>query len=249
MPEDDAWPTPTAQKVEEALTAAAKDLSVLDARVEHYRVRAGGYAAWTGQTGSEVFSLEARLGPAHRNPDHSMWGILQVFDPRQPNLALVRFLERGNREGLPDTSPRRPHYSVPVDNRLCRTFLPACNRALNGLDPTGRARSQHVDCFPGRITLGNAFQSPLLAVGLFRRFRTDGQNAIILTDFNDPFAVPPVRLVASLVARSDTHLIARTRQPSTARLLLRAPDGTVLQLGGMSTATDHGIDTARRYLR
>ncbi|WP_030202547.1 hypothetical protein [Streptomyces sp. NRRL S-87] len=249
MPVNGTWPAHTAERVEEALTAAAKDLSSLDAHVEHYRVPDGGYAAWTGQRGSEAFSLEARLGPAHRNPGHSMWGILQVFDHRQPNLALVRFLERRDSDGLPDTSPGRPHYSVPIDNRLCRMFLPLCNRALNGLDPSKRARSQHVDCFPGRITLGNAFQSPLLAVGLFRRFRADGQNAIILTDFNDPFAVPPVRLVASLVARSDTHLIPRTRQPSTARLLLRAQHGTIQQLGGMSTATDHGIGTARRYLR
>ncbi|MEU7046491.1 hypothetical protein AB0A77_36335 [Streptomyces varsoviensis] len=243
------WPTTTAQKVEAALSAAARDLSALDARVEHYQVPEGGYAPLTGQTGSEVFSLEARLGPAHRRPGHSMWAVFQVFDPTQPNLALTRFLDRRDHDGLPDEDPRRPVYSIALDGRLCRTFLPVCNRALSRLDPTGRGRSQHVDSYPGRVSLGNLFQSPLLAVGMFHRFRTDGQAAVMIVDFTEPIAAPAVQLVKTVMARRDAHLIPSTTTKSAVHVLLRGQAGAVYQLGGMSSAVDQAIAIARQYLR
>ncbi|MEU7167717.1 hypothetical protein AB0A70_24260 [Streptomyces morookaense] len=248
MPVISQWPTATARNVAAALAAAAAQLPDLQAGVEHYQVAQGGYAALTGRAGSEVFSLEARLGAAHRRPGYSMWALFQVFDPEQPNLALVRFLERRDADGEPDEDRCRPRYSVALDRRLCRTFIPVCNQALNRLDPTGRGRSQHVDCYPGRVTAGNLLQTPLLAVGLFRRFREDGQNAVMLVDFTEPLAAPTVRLVKSVLARSDAHLIPRTTTASAVRVLLRARDGSVRQLGGMSTAVDQGVALARRCL-
>lgn len=249
MPVINQWPTMTAQKVEAALSTAARKLSALDAHVEHYQVPEGGYAPLTGQTATDVFSLEARLGPAHRRPGYSMWAVFQVFDPAQPNLALTRFLDRRDDDGMPDEDPRRPVYNVALDGRLCRTFIPVCNRALEQLDPTGRGRSQHVDSYPGRVSLGNLFQSPLLAVGMFHRFRKDGQGAVLIVDFTEPLAAPAVQLVKTVMARRDAHLIPHTGTASAVRVPLRAHDGTVHQLGGMSTAVDEGVGIARRYLQ
>ncbi|MDK9499599.1 hypothetical protein QEZ40_005025 [Streptomyces katrae] len=248
MPVTELWPSRTADQVETALAAAAEELSALDARVEHYRVPRGGYAAWTGDTASEVFSLEARIGPAHHRPGISMWAVFQVFDPRRPNLALVRMLERHDADGAPVQDVRRPSYSRGLDLRLCRMFMPACNRALNHLDPTGRGHSQHVDCYHGRVPPSHLLTAPVVAVDLFRRFRREGQKAIILADFNDPLAVPTVSVVKHLLVRRNGHLIPRTREPSAARVLLRRPDGSIQQLAGMSTAADEGITIARRLL-
>jgi hypothetical protein len=128
-------------------------------------------------------------------------------------------------------------------------FIPVCNRALNRLDPAGRGRSQHVDSYPGRVTLGKLVQTPLLAAGLFRRFRQDGQAAIMLVDFTEPLAVPLVKAAKTLMARRDAHLIPRTTSPSAVNALLRSDDGTIWPLGGMSTAIDQGVAIARQLLK
>ncbi|MCD9193438.1 hypothetical protein [Streptomyces albireticuli] len=245
------WPTSTAQRVVEALGVAAAELSGLDARVEHYQVPQGGYAALTGHSGSEVFSLEARLGPAYRMPGHSMWAVFQVFDPEQPNLALVRMMDRNDDNSLPVMDRRRPVYGLELDIQLCEKFIPVCNRVLNELDPTGRGRSQHVDTYHGHVPLSYMLRVPTfvsVASGLFRRFREEGQSAIILADFHDPLAVPVVNLIKNMLGKRDRHFIPRTSQPSGARVLLRSPDGSIYQFGGMSTAVDQGIGLARRGL-
>ncbi|MFJ9597923.1 hypothetical protein ACIRS3_34905 [Streptomyces virginiae] len=247
MPVSSPWPAHTIRALDQALAAAAKELSAFDARVEHYPVSEGGYADLTG-TGVEVFSLEARIGPAHRRPGYSMWGVLQVFDPAQPNLALIRILERRDHDGMPEQNPLRPQYGAALDRPLCGVFLPVCNRALAALDPAGQGVSQHVVCFHGRVPADNLLQTPIRAAALFRRFRTDGQKAIIWADIHDPLTVPPVRLLHRLISRTDTHLIPRTTTPSTLHTSLRLTDGTIHQLGGMSTAIDDGLAIARHAL-
>ncbi|WP_280432770.1 terpene synthase family protein [Nocardia brasiliensis] len=241
------WPAPLARKVEQALAAAADELSAFGARIEHYQVDTGGCSALTGVPGSEVFSLEARVGPAHRRPGYTVWAVFQVFDPRQPNLALLRMIERRDSDGLPEQDRRRPLYNTDIDRRLCRILMPVFNRALNPLDPTGRNRSLYATCFHGRVTKVNLAQQLWLALGLFRRFRDDGQAAVIITDFHEPLAAPLVHL-ARMVTTRDAHLLPCTATGSAAHTLLRRRDGTIAQIGGMSTAVDHGITLARRYL-
>ncbi|TDD80918.1 hypothetical protein [Actinomadura rubrisoli] len=242
------WPTTTARRVETALATTAKELSAHDPRLEHFYVPDGGYAPLTAGTGSEVLSLRARIAPAHRRPGYTVWAIFQVFDPGQPNLALLRMVEQRDRDGVPDQNPRRPLYNMDIDRRLCRVFMPVFNRALNDLDSTGRGQSLYVTCFHGRLTKTNLIQQPWLAAGLFRRFRPDGQAAIIYADFHEPLGAPLVHLAQALTARGSTHLIPRTATASATRSLLRSPDGTIWQLGGMSTAIDHGVTLARHYL-
>ncbi|MFC4909165.1 hypothetical protein [Actinomadura gamaensis] len=248
MPIIDRWPPTTASNVERALSAAAKELPSLDARVEHYHVPQGGYSCLTGSDGSEAFSLEARVMAANRRPGYTVWAAFQVFDPHLPNLAMLRFVERRDRDGAPDDDPARPLYGLGLDRTVCRTFMPAFNRALNDLDPSKRGRSLYVTCFHGRLGKINLVQQPWLATGLFRRYRSDGQAAIVYCDFHEPLGKPLVYLTKTITARGNVHLIPRTTTPSAARTLLRGPDGQTLQLGRMSTAINRGVTLARHYL-
>lgn len=241
------WPAETASRVEAALTAAARELSALDARLEHYRVPEGGYEALTGRPGTEVFSLEARIGPAHRRPGYTMWAVLQVFDPAQPNLALLRVLERRDADGMPDENIKRPLYNTDLDRKVCRRFIPACNTALARLDPEGQGRGLHVDCYHGHVAPSDLVTAAGLALEQFRDFRRQGQPALIWADFHDPVAVTLVRLLRRLTARHDTTMLARTPTPSRTQVLLGGPD-TIYRLAGMSSAVDEGITIARRYL-
>jgi hypothetical protein len=242
------WPPDVAAAVGKALGAAADRLSHLEARVERYAVSECGYAPFTGGVPSDVFSLEARMGPAHRKPGFSMRALFQVFDPGQPNLALLRVVEQRDRDGLPTEDHRVPVYNPQLDRALSGVFVPVVNSALNGLDPGGGNRSLHVGVYHGRVAPSDLLTASKMALDSFRRFRVDGQPAIIWVDFHDPVAVPAVRLVKAVAAPRDVHLIPRGGSGSAATVPVRGTAGRAHHVGGMSVAVDQGIAIARRYL-
>lgn len=255
------WPSEVADAVGSALVRAAAQLAGLGAVVRRYAVAGGGFAAVTGQDRGEVFSLEARLGDAHRRPGQSVHAVFQVFDWRQPNLALLRVVQRRDDDGTPTEDPALPVYNVELDRRLCKMVVPVCNSALNPLDPTGRKRSQQVSCLHGRVAAQDLLIAAWLGAQQCLRFRREGQLATIWTDFRHPAAQALVLPLQAVLGRRDAHAVPRTTEISRLRVPLSAGthpargagalavSGTgVLQLGGMSTAVDQGIAIARAYL-
>ncbi|MEU8570053.1 hypothetical protein AB0C51_17165 [Streptomyces pathocidini] len=230
------WPASLAASLEQALGAAVSELGRAGLSAEHYR------------SAPDILTLEARLGPAHRKPGHSVHAVLQVFDPRWPNLSLMRVLERRDGDGRPTEESRVPVYSRGLDAALSLRFVPVVNSLLNPFDPLGREESLCVGCYQGRIAPSDALRAPAMAFHTLRTYRREGQLAVIWVDFQDPLAVPAVRLVRSLTARRDVHLIPRTRTPSELRTVVRSPSGRMWHVGAMSTAVDEGLALARDYL-
>ena len=242
------WPPQTATRVWDALLDAATRVGGLQASAEHYSPD-GGYGAVLATAWSSVYGLEVRLGPSHHKPGHSIHALFQVFDPDQPNLAFLRVIERRDLDGRPTVDPRVPLYNRTLDRTVCQTVMPVFNSALNRLDPAGRGHSIHVDCWQGRTALSDLPSQPARTTGLLRRFRHDGQAAIIWTDFHDPLAEAAVRLLRPVVSRRDVHLIPRTRIESALRTPVRSRQGGVWSMPGISTAAEEGIQLARRYLQ
>ncbi|MBF6126434.1 hypothetical protein [Nocardia brasiliensis] len=242
------WPEATALAVRQALQAAAGELSSFETHVVTYSTPDGAYAPLTGSAEAAVFSLEVAVQrPAFRKPGYTVWAIFQVFDPRQPNLALVRTVERRDSDGTPVEDHRRPLYNMELDRLFTRGCLPVFHSALNELDPTGRGQSQFVTCYHGRLTATALVQMPWLGFGLFHRFRSDGQYAVIIADFHEPLG-EPLLAVVKYVMTVDARFLPRRKAMSLLRTPLRGEDGTIHRVGGMSTAVDEGFVIARRYL-
>lgn len=209
---------------------------------------AKGVPAWFSWEPPGVFTLEARLGPAYRSPGHTVFAVFQVLDARWPNLGLLRVIERRDGDGSAVQDPTRPIYDRALDVKVSTVLTPVLNTLLNPMDPTGAGRSLHVGCFHGRVAPARMPGSAAAALTLMRRFRRDGQLAVIWTDFHDPPAVLAIRATRSLIARSDVHLIPRTDEPSALQTSWLSSDGVRLAVGGMSTAVDQGLELARHYL-
>ena len=57
-------------------------------------------------------------------------GDLPVFDPSRPNLAMLRFVERRDADGIPDDNPQRPLYGLEHIRIVTRTLMPVFNLGI-----------------------------------------------------------------------------------------------------------------------
>ncbi|MFI6211384.1 hypothetical protein ACIBCD_05265 [Nocardia brasiliensis] len=233
------WVASTAEAVGTSLAKAAASTALTGMSAESYRLEFGDCT---------LFGLGVRLGSAHRMPGWSTYAHLQVIDPDQPNLAILTILDRRDSDGVPLAGRRRPVYTPRLDYRLVRRFIPAARLALAELDPAGRFRSVVIERAPGRATILDILIMPVWFWLLFRSCAWRTQAVHIIVDF---YSLAPVaKLMAKFFARHHLHLFPATHIPARQPMHLPAAGtGRLPAQIHFSTATEHGISTARRYLK
>ncbi|GAA4009119.1 hypothetical protein GCM10022247_34020 [Allokutzneria multivorans] len=234
--------------LDSALVRTAEELTARGLPTRHYVVRdCDGYRPVTG-IAADVHCLDVRLGPALRHPGRSTHCLFQVFDPAHPNLGLSLCHDREDSDGAPVDNHVLPRIGPALDLVITNTLTPALNSALAPLDPTGRGRSVVVGCWHGRPTLVDLALIPVTATKLLRRFRSQGQAALVWADFQAPLAESLSRLAGRLIGARDAHLLPRTGAPSAIRVPVRDDRGRDAALSDFSDALDKGIRLARRHL-
>jgi hypothetical protein len=225
----------------------ARHLTDLNLPSHHYVIEGySGYQSITGQPQTDVYCLEACLGPAHEKPGYMAYAVAQVFDPAHPNMALLLMVER--QDGTGALHHTAPTYNRHIDRAFSYCFLPTMHTAFNILDPSGQQKGLLVQSYNARITWGDLVPASKATVLLMKRFKRDGQIAQIAVDFEDPLTTFIARLVKPLTVNADVHYLPRTAALSSIQIPLKNPDGSLCLVGNNSTALDQGFDIARQYL-
>ncbi len=207
-----------------------------------------GYAPAIDASCSDIYCVEAFLGPSHNKKNYKSYAIAQIFDPRYPNLAFVTMVERREADGAPNLS-EPPAYNPAIDRAFSNIFLPVMHSAFNELDPTGQNRSLLVQSYNARITLSDLPIATVVTLKLLSRFKKDGQLAQIAVDFADPLTKLVAQMVKPLSSVGGIHHIARVEQPSAIEIPLNNPaGGSPYRITTSSIVLDEGFAIARRYL-
>jgi len=216
-------------------------------QTRHYIVpNSNSYAPVTGAA-ADIYGLEMRLGPAANQKGVSAWGVAHLPDPEWRNLCFMTMIEREDASGNPLLT-RSPVYNVSVDQALDYVFIPALFTAWTELDPRGKRQGVVVQAYQAAMTLSNLPNATRASLHIIRRYKRDGQLALIAVDFDDPLITFVAKLMTLGPGTSNIHFYPKTKIPSAVTIPI--PDGSekVVQMGGHSTALDEGFATARRYL-
>src|SRR3954451_19614528 len=65
---------------------------------------------------TDIYCLEADLGPAPGKPDYNSYAVAQVFSPKYPSMALIFMIERRRSDGEP--SGDLAVFGVDVDEKF-----------------------------------------------------------------------------------------------------------------------------------
>lgn len=207
-----------------------------------------GYRAVTGRNTSDVYCLEANLGRAKYKEGLELHAMLQVFDPKHPNLSLMAVYLRDHDGALAgDVAVLDKN----TDRKLSLLFIPAAYRAFNMLDPSGKNKSQVVQRYAHiSIALEEFLPALYYTVRLAFNFKELGQLAQIAVDFRDA----GTRLI-DLVARplawwGGIHNIPSARDVSEVEIPLRGRRDQPEKIHRLSssTALDRGIKIAYECL-
>lgn len=249
-------PTSTLQGVRQVVIARLVErMQTLGLPAEAY-VLAGcdGYAALSaghrpaGEPGdAAVHCVEVLLGASPGKPGYSTYAMAQLPFFRYPNLALTCLVSLRDRDRQPDPAPAR--FSVAIDSKFSTLFLPAAFSAFNALDPTGRSRSLIVGSYSAQLLATDFVHASLYSYKLLRRYKRDGQLALIAVDYHDPYS----RLIARALQYCqgflpELHLLVRTATASALRIPVRAAGGGYHSLAHSSTALEDGFKVAFGYL-
>lgn len=232
-----------------AFTGFANQLSHLGLEAEWYVVPSyEGYSALTASQPADVYCLEARLGASPDKPGYSSYAVVQTFLPHYPSVALTLLAELRDTDRQPSSEPAK--FSVEVDRNFSTLFLPAAYSAFNATDPTGQNRSVLVQSYHSEMTLPDFVQASLYTLQLVRRYKRDGQLAMIAVDYYDPLttAIAGVMRFIQSVAGGDIHLVRQTPTRSSLKIPIRNPNGGYHFIDNNSTALDKGFQLAIRYL-
>lgn len=249
-------PISTLQGARQAVLARLVErMQTLGLTAEAYTLeRCDGYAALSaghgpaGEPGNAaVHCVEVLLGASPGKTGYSTYAMAQLPFLRYPNLALTCLVSLRDRDRQPDPAPAR--FSVAIDSKFSTLFLPAAFSAFNTLDPTGRRRSLLVGSYSSQMLATDFVHASLYSYKLLRRYKRDGQLALIAVDYHDPYS----RLIARALQHfqgvvPDLHLRVRTATPSALRIPVRAADGGYHCLAHSSTALEDGFAVAFGYL-
>lgn len=207
----------------------------------------GAYAALTDGVPTDVHCVEVCLGPSPGEPGYSTFAVAQLPLPRYPNLALTALVSLHEKSRTP--SPRAARFSIAIDSKFSMQFLPAAFSAFNALDPSAQGRSLLVSSYSSEMQASDLLHASVYSAKLMRRFRRDGQLAMIAVDYHDPYS----RAIAKALkyfrfAIPDMHLVLQTLVPSKLRIPIRAPGDGYHELTGSSTALEQGFAIATGYL-
>jgi hypothetical protein len=207
-----------------------------------------GFASITNRPAVTVSCLEVCLGPSHAKPDYDAYAVAQTFHPDYPNMALIFLIERHRETGTLNPDPAT--FSVEIDRKYSRIFLPLMHTAFNQGDPSGQGRGLLVQSYHSQMTLGDLVQASTYSWRLLLRFKRDGQLAQIAVDYYDPYSTFVANLIRPLMGLvgGDVHFIRRTEQNSVIQMPVQNPAGGYFLVGDNSTALDQGIRLAMTYL-
>ena len=233
--------------VMDAVEATAKQLEGEGYETNHYVIpNCDSYAAVTGVT-ADVYGLEMRLGPAAKQEGVSAWGVAHLPDPEWRNLCFMTMIERDDATGEPLLT-RSPVYNVKVDQALDFVFLPTLFKAWRGLDPRGKDQGVVVQAYQAAMTLSNLPNATRASLYLIRRFKSDGQLALIAVDFEDPLIKFVAKLVSMGPGTRGIHFYPRTKTPSAVTIPIPNGHDKMVLIAGHSNAIEQGFATAKQYL-
>lgn len=235
------------KKVQRILEQTANQLRASGLSAEHYCIPSfSGYSPVMQVPQTDVYCLEARLGPTYQRAGYSSYAAAQIFDPEYPSMALILMISRQDEDNSLDSV--QPVYTPGLDKAFSDVFLPLMHTAFNSLDPTGGNKGQLVQAYNARMTLSDFPQATVLSVKIISRFKKDGQLASIAVDFEDPFQTAIAKLLKPMRFIRDLHHIPRTAQRSAIQIPFKSSTDTPYLITDSSTALDQGFAIAKRYL-
>ena len=234
-------------KITDVFQRASDNLTEVGLPTQHYVIPDfDGYEPVIGSAKTDVYCLEARLGPTHNRPGYSSYAVAQVFHPRYPSMALVLMISRHDIDGTLDGI--QPAYNPSLDKSFSYIFLPNMYTAFNSLDLSGQNKGLLVQSYAARITLSDIPQAAIASTKLILRYKSDGQLACLAVDFNDSFTRLVAQLVTPLKSIRDMHFIPRSDIFSKIRIPLKSNENQFYLIEDNSTALDLGFDLAINYL-
>ncbi|MCC6615996.1 MAG: hypothetical protein IT320_21175 [Anaerolineae bacterium] len=235
------------QAVMDAVAKTARQLQNTGYETRHYVIpNCTSYAPVTG-TAADVYGVEMRLGPAANQAGVSAWGVAHLPDPEWRNLCFMTMIEREDATGNPLLT-RSPVYNVSVDQALDYVFLPALFTAWTPLDPHGKGQGIVVQAYQAAMSWSNLPNASRASLYIMRRYKRDGQLALIAVDFDDPLITFIAKLMTMGPGASSIHFFPKTKTPSEVTIPIPAGREEIVQMPGHSTALDQGFATARHYL-
>lgn len=227
-------------------TRAAQKLTELGMPAEYYTIPAfPGYKSIMDTPTTDVHTIEAYLGIAHKKPDYEAYAVAQTFHPKYPSMAIVMMVERHKVTKEPI---RVPTFNAPLDYKFSALFLPLMYTAFNPLDPTGQEYGQLVQPYNSNMTKDDLLNTPH-HINLVRSFKKNHQLANIAVDYGDPLMTIVANILAPVLGSvGDIRWIPRNKQKSLLEIPIRKPGGGYFLLGDNSTALDAGFRVAYEYL-
>jgi hypothetical protein len=207
-----------------------------------------GFAALTGET-ADVYCLELDIGPIPQHPNWHLFGMVQSFSRRYPNLSLATLAVLDQATGEPQDYPMI--FGLLNDWKFTAITLPLLQRAFGPLDPKGKGRSQMVERYTNsRLPLVNFLPTTIYSSKLVLSRAGSGQHATIAADYDDPLIKIVGRMLMPLARYTslnifpaeagESPLLVPTRQrqaPQSAPYVLKS-----------SPALDRAFATALQYL-
>lgn len=204
-----------------------------------------GYAPVTGEPTTDVYCLEARLGPTHQRPGYSSYAVAQIFHPHYPSMVLILMISRRDEDGALDPVP--PVYNPGLDKVFSSIFLRQMQTAFNSLDPGGQNKGLLVQSYQASITLSDIPQATIASTAIVLRFKEYGQLACIAVDFADPFTKLVATLLSPLKSIRNMHFIPRTAEISAIQIPLRSNGDEPYHINDNSMSLDRGFHIAMDY--
>ncbi len=206
-----------------------------------------GFNSVTRDRATDVYSVEAHLGPSPNHPGYSSYAVTQTFCPDYPNMALVFLTDLRDGDKKPRVEPAT--FNIEIDRKFSTIVLPLLFTGFNDLDPTRQRRGLLVQSYNSDLTLGDLFLASLYTWKLVTTFKRDGQLALIAVDYYDPLikAIAAIVTLGQRIFGGDIRHVPRTKELSSIKIPIRA-DGGYHLLDRSSTALDRGFAIARSYL-
>lgn len=206
-----------------------------------------GFASLGLKHPTDVYCLEAYLGPSPTRKGYSSYAVVQTFLSDYPSLGLTFLAELRDTDRQPSTEPAK--FSIEVDKKFSTIFLPVLFTAFNELDPTGQQRGVLVQSYNSEMTISDFIQASAYSGQIVSRYKQDGQLALIAVDYYDPLStlIANVMKLTTRLFGGDVHLITRSKQRSSIKLPIANTEGGFHLIANNSTALDQGIALARAY--
>jgi hypothetical protein len=205
-----------------------------------------GFSAFTGGK-TDVYCLETRLGASAKHTGYSTYAVAQSFSSSYPSLILTFVVDLRDSDKKPSSDLAK--IDRRIDGKLSTIFLPAIFTMFNELDPSGNNRGLVVQSYHSEMAFGDLIHGSVYTIQLLRRFKRDGQMAIIAVDFADPILLAmsaAIRGITRLFG-GDIHLMSRVAAESEIKMPILKPGGGSYLVGGNSRAVDMGLMKAKTY--